>query len=256
MVENLVAKHLSELNESDLYIWRYVAAHRRETVNLTLAELARRCNASKSSVLRFCQKLSFAGFSEFRYALKSELDHMGPSAAEPVQLTKRYGQAISKTLSDMLSRDFTPIFQLIDQSEKVFLYGTGTLQRMVAREMRRVFLTGGEYFYVIEGVDEIDALASTLTSNDMVFIISQQGRSDNARSFAELLNARGVPFVSITSFLDNDISHLSSERIFVNLDDIELGDGKSYRVCDPYFMLVSILFMRYEEYRARKDPAV
>ena len=88
---------------------------------------------------------------------------------------------------------------MIYHSQKVFLYGTGTLQRNVAKEMRRIFLAGHEHFYMIDGVDELSALFNTLTSEDLVFVISLNGKSDNAINFAQQLSLNGIPFISMTS---------------------------------------------------------
>lgn len=243
--DELVTKHFFELNENDLSIWKYISNHKKEVSESTLLELAQKCNYSKSSILRFTQKISYKGFSELKYALKMELE----SEELEGNLIDRYISIISNSMNEMKYRDFTSVFDLISQSQKVFIYGTGTLQRAVAQEMRRVFLAGDEHFYVVEGVDEISSLTDTLSTEDLVFIISLKGKSDNAYSFARDLKIKGIPFVAITSFVESKISQLSNENIFVNLDQVPVGSNKEYNVLDPYFILVSILFLRYMEYK-------
>ncbi len=250
-IDELVSRHFMELGDNDLNIWRYIATHREEAAAATLASLSECCNSSKSSIHRFCQKIGFSGFSEFKFALRVELEagNRPPSGAE---LVDRYASSLARAMGDLRTRDFTPVFELMDRSKKVFLYGTGTLQRMVAQEIRRVFLAGGEYFYVVEGVDEISALGNALTPDDLVFVISLRGTSDNARSFAKDMRARGIPFVTLTSLTDSDISHLSDESIFINVDSIALGGGQSFDVMEPYFMFVGIMFLRYCAWRDGK----
>lgn len=131
----------------------------------------------------------------------------------------------------------------------MFLYGTGTLQRAVAQEMRRVFLAGDEYFYVVEGIDETAALTGALTQDDLLFVFSLKGQSDNATTLARNLKARNVPFIAVTSYLDNDIAHLADESILVGTESLPIGSGHSYEVLDAYFLLVSILFLKYSEYK-------
>lgn len=247
--DELVSKYFLNLNENDLAIWKYISNHKKEVSELTLIDLAKRCNYSKSSIHRFAQKISYNGFSELKYALKSE----SSSGKLDNNLMDRYISIVSNSMNEMKNRNFDAVFQLIQKSKKVFIYGTGTLQRAVAQEMRRVFLAGDEYFYVAEGVDEIDSLTGTLNTDDLVFIISLRGRSDNAYSFAKDLKIKGVPFITITSFSENPISHLSNENIFVNLDRVPIENCKEYSVLDPYFILVSILFLRYMEYKEKNS---
>lgn len=246
--EELVSKYFFDLNENDLAIWKYISNNKKEASESTLVNLAKKCNYSKSSIHRFAQKISYKGFSELKYALKAELE------AEDLEgnLIDQYVSIIANSMNEMKYRDFSTIFQLIQSSKKVFIYGTGTLQRAVSQEMRRVFLAGDEHFYVVEGVDEIGSLTDTLTTEDLVFIISLRGRSDNAHSFAKDLKVKGVPFVVITSFSENQIAHFSNENIFVNLEQVPIGNWKKYSVLDPYFILVSILFLRYMEYKQKK----
>jgi len=243
-VEERVNKYFHTLSDNDLNIWKYISNNKEEVSRATLQDIAKKSNSSKSSIHRFAQKISFKGFSELKYALKNELtaDELNSD------LIDSYTSTIAKSLKDMTNRNFTSIIKLIGESKKVVLYGTGTLQRAVAQEMRRVFLSGNKHFYVVEGVDEIDSLTETLSPEDTVFIISLKGQSDNAYSFAKSLKSRGVPFVTITSFSENKLSRLSDESVLLNLEQLSLGNGNYYNILDPYFVLVSVLFLRYMEY--------
>lgn len=120
------------------------------------------------------------------------------------------------------------IFVNLFIKENFFLYGTGSLQRAVAQEMRRVFFTGNEHFYVIERIDEISTLSSTLSNEDLVILISLKGESDNAQYFPKKLDLKGVPFATITGFEENSISRLSEESIYVHTSEINLGNGIEY----------------------------
>ena len=71
-IDDLVNLHYDKLNQSDLHIWKYINAHRKESYNLTIDELASRCNVSRTTILRFAQKLSLKGYSELKVYLKWE----------------------------------------------------------------------------------------------------------------------------------------------------------------------------------------
>jgi RpiR family glv operon transcriptional regulator len=247
-VAELVNHNYARLTANDQYVWQYVSNHRTEVVNMTLAELAKKSNVSKSSILRFTQKISFRGFSEFKYALKNEETTKSLEAA-PV---KKFGTIINATLDTLMTHDFSGTIRLMVRSRKVFLYGTGNLQRLMAQEMRRLFLADNVTLFVVEGVDEIKALTRTLTSEDLVFLISLHGESDNAISFAQSLRTNGIPFVSITSYIDNEIAKLANESIFVNTGEIEISENHTLEVADGFFLLASILFLRYCEFTNQK----
>ncbi len=155
-------------------------------------------------------------------------------------------------IRDYGNRDYSQICEMIYHSQKVFLYGTGTLQRNVAKEMRRIFLAGHEHFYMIDGVDELSALFNTLTSEDLVFVISLNGKSDNAINFAQQLSLNGIPFISMTRIQDNKIAHYSSQSIYVDTPEFPIGASNLYQVTDLYFILADILFLNYMQYKSNK----
>lgn len=244
-LDKLVNQHFSALKQNDLYIWKYISNHKKECCDLTIDELAHKCNVSRSSILRFAQRLSLNGYSELKVYLKWE--EQTPLIQENV--VQNYCHTMAKLIEDYGKRDFTSICEMIYSSKKVFLYGTGAIQRTVAKEMRRIFLFGHEHLYMIDGVDELDALFNTLTSEDLVFMISLNGQSDNAKSFAQHLALKGIPFISMTRVKDNEISHYSSQSIFVDTPELELGITSPYQVLDLYFILADILFLNYMQFK-------
>lgn len=243
-LDELVNRHFTSLKQNDLHIWKYISNHKKECCNLTIDELAEKCNVSRSSILRFSQRISLKGYSELKVYLKWDEQ----KTAMQKDLVESYCGTISRLIENYGKLDFTEICKMIYKSKKVFLYGTGALQRTVAKEMRRIFLSAHEHFYMIDGVDELDALFNTLTSEDLVFMISLNGQSDNAKSFAQHLNLKGIPFISMTRIKDNEIAHYSSQSIFVDTPELNLGTASPYLVLDLYFILADILFLNYIQY--------
>lgn len=96
-IDELVRDHYVDLGEIDRDIWHYISIHRFEAANSTLVDLAAKCNASKSAVLRFTQRLGFRGFSEFKYALKAEVEADARGMVDAAVLD-RYTSIVSKSL--------------------------------------------------------------------------------------------------------------------------------------------------------------
>ena len=56
-LDELVNKHYGQLNENDLYIWNYISSHRKECEKLAIDQLAFKCSVSRTTVMRFDQKM-------------------------------------------------------------------------------------------------------------------------------------------------------------------------------------------------------
>lgn len=60
-LEALVSRHYNELNPNDLIIWKYVYQHKEQCLNMNIETLAELCNVSRSTVMRFAQKIGMSG---------------------------------------------------------------------------------------------------------------------------------------------------------------------------------------------------
>jgi len=73
MLQDRITTFQSRLTENDFLIWSYITNHKKNSLTMSINELAKQCNVSRTTIMRFCQKLGFDGFSEFKYHLKNEL---------------------------------------------------------------------------------------------------------------------------------------------------------------------------------------
>ena len=58
--------------------------------NMTIEELARKCNVSRTTVLRFTKKLSLKGFGEFKVHLRMENDDKKQDTSKAVKVCLAY----------------------------------------------------------------------------------------------------------------------------------------------------------------------
>lgn len=71
-LNELVNLHFDDLNESDLYIWNYINNHREVCTKITIEDLGKKCNVSRTTILRFSKKIGLEGFAELKYYLRNE----------------------------------------------------------------------------------------------------------------------------------------------------------------------------------------
>ena len=69
-LQELVNSHYDSLNENDIHIWEYILAHNKECENLTIDELASRCYVSRTTVMRFAQRIGLKGYAELKSYLR------------------------------------------------------------------------------------------------------------------------------------------------------------------------------------------
>lgn len=59
-----ISERLPRLSPAEQRVGRWILNHPKEAANITLARLARECQTSEPTVLRFCKRLGLRGFRE------------------------------------------------------------------------------------------------------------------------------------------------------------------------------------------------
>lgn len=119
-LEELINQHYSKLNDNDFHILKYILNHKHTCYHLGIDALAKACSVSRSSILRLAQKLGFSGYSEFRVFLKWEDQ---PEEGESMSFQKLLDD-IEANLKFLRTKDMTDMCQLIDEADRIFVYGS------------------------------------------------------------------------------------------------------------------------------------
>ena len=66
-------EEIQKYSETDIRIYKYIVSDIDKIQYMTIRELAKELQVSTSTILRFCNKNNFDGYSEFKEALKKEI---------------------------------------------------------------------------------------------------------------------------------------------------------------------------------------
>lgn len=125
-LEELVNKHYDSLNNTDMLIWQYIYNHKKACLNYSINELADKCNVSRTTIMRFAQKLSLDGYGELKVMLKMESDSVViPSVNELNDISQLYHRVIK----ELEQKDFSSICKMIRKSNRIFSFGSGAFQK-------------------------------------------------------------------------------------------------------------------------------
>lgn len=245
-LDELFNAHRSQLGENDLYIWNYITAHRRECAALSIEALGRRCNVSRTTILRFARKLGLHGFSELKVLLRME-DKQQHALPDYIEQTCA---VYSDMISEIRAKDCTALFRRIDEAENLYVFSSGMLQDAVARELCRAFLSCGKWFYTIHAGSEADVLLGNVTERDLVLILSVSGESPHVLALARALKVRNIPMVSITSRRENTLAQLCSLQMYATTAEINnRALGEAYQPTTSFFIMIELLFLKYMFYQ-------
>lgn len=250
-LEEMVDEHYDELNENDLYIWQYITHHKAECQKMSIQELARTCNVSHTSIIRFAKKLGMDGYSELKICLKWS---MGRATNFDSKILHNVVYEMKNTLDMMECRDFDRIFQCIDGAKRIFIYSSGQVQYHAAQEFKREFAYRRKIMHVIEGASELDTVLNNVNEQDAFILISLSGDNETVVTLAKLLQRKHIKNIGIAIDNGNLLSKHCDEFIGFKTSYFNTG-YHDMRYCSTghFFLIVNLLFLRYLEYCSLKE---
>lgn len=250
-LEELVNSHYEQLNENDLYIWQYIYHHKRECQKMSIQELARTCNVSHTSIIRFTKKLGLDGYSEFKVYLKWSLNKQLDFDSK---IMHKVINELKDTLDIMENQDLDHILKMIDESRRIYVYSTGEVQFHAAQEFNREFAYRHKIMHVIEGRTELDTVLNNATKDDLFILISLSGDNDTIVMLSKALQKMKMKTIGIGIDNGNLLSQRVDEYIGFKTSYFHTGfQDKSYCCTGHFFLIVNMLFLRYLEYCSLKD---
>jgi len=134
-----VVRNVASLSPQQRVIAEYFLDHMQEIPFLSVPELAERTGASEATVVRFCQRIGYSGYSDLKMALvdlaregmrTSKTDDAIPSDDEAGKdflgaMAKLEQHNISRTLDSIDGRTFHKVAASLFKADHVFTFGLG-----------------------------------------------------------------------------------------------------------------------------------
>lgn len=243
--EELVNEHYNKLNENDMIICKYIISHIKDCSMYTINELAIECHVSKTTIMRFSKKLGLEGYSELKIALKWENINKGNILDKTLEnVCNNY----NRLMKDMTERNCDDICKTIYEAKRIFVYGTGAVQKNVAREMCRIFLSANCFIHFLEGGNETKTLPEFVEETDVFILISSSGETHSVIELAKKLKIKNCKIIAITKLNESTLANISSYNLYVSTMIIKTGYERGYETSTLFFILMEILFVKYLDY--------
>lgn len=243
--QELINEHYNDLNLNDMEIAKYVLSHIKECSEFTIDDLAQACHVSKTTIMRFSQKMGLNGFSELKIILKWENKN---KVSDLDKTLENVCENYTRLMKEMSERNCDDICKQIYEAKRIFVYGTGAVQNNVAREICRIFLSANKFIYCVEGGNETKTLPEFVQEGDLFILISHSGETNRIIDLAKRLKLHNGKIIAITKLKDSTLATLSDYHLYVSTMVIKTGYERGYETSTLFFILTEILFVKYLDY--------
>lgn len=115
--------HSSAFTPQETKIANYLLDNLDDVHSYHLVSLAERIGVSKSSLLRFCQKLGYEGFAQFKYDITGQLLRGNQDNPDTMNYLENYIQCINEIESLNPKSNFDILYDYLVDANKIKIYG-------------------------------------------------------------------------------------------------------------------------------------
>lgn len=184
-------------NELEMMVYNYIIEHKQEIQYMTIRELAEAVHVSTSTIMRFCRKTGFDGYSEFKVQfklfLKKEQQKRIPVPKDGG--TDELMYFFHMVTSNKYEAAIHEAAQAISQARRLIFIGIGT-SGILGKYGARYFSNIGKYSQYIE--DPYYPIEEDLTSA-IVIALSESGETKQILKFVERFKRHKAKILSITN---------------------------------------------------------
>lgn len=190
-IEKLIAGCLA-LTPIENQIVDYIFKHKEDILLFSINDLATILYVSKATILRFCKKLGFKGFNDFKVQLakdiNSNIDNKSVDINYPFnsfdsskdisdKILKIYESTIKDTYDCLDYHKLNVIVKVLNSAEVIDIYASAHNYN-IAETFKDKMLTIGKYVNCIENFYDQRLNASASTNTHIAIILSYSGRAN------------------------------------------------------------------------------
>lgn len=219
-VVSLVRGSLPALVPSEARVARFVLEEPAAVIHFSVTELAAAANTSATTVMRFCQRVGFKGYQDFKIALAQEAippmrqlqadvseDDSAPDILRKVVAAA--GEAVGGAATTIDDETFARVVDLLDEAERILVVGVGSSSPIV-QDIAYRFLTIGLRAEAPLDVHVQHVTASLLGPRDLCLAISHTGSTRETVATVRSAAATGADVVAITSFFRSPLTEIAA----------------------------------------------
>jgi RpiR family transcriptional regulator, carbohydrate utilization regulator len=195
-------------------------------VYMTVSQISIETGVADSSIIRFCQKLGFDGFTQLRINLAKNLKKPEDMIFDDIKrnddpytvTTKVFASSI-RTLEDtikMLDKGMLDrAVETLLLAKRIEFYGVGT-SAPIAMDAYYRFMRIGLPAYVATDPHIARISANMLDKNCVAVGISHTGRTRDTIRILQIAKKKGAQVIGITSFMKSPVAELSDIKLITS----------------------------------------
>ena len=234
-----------------------------EVLYSSITDLAEKAGVGDTTVVRFCRKVGFKGYQDFKMFLAGELSGNSGDNLNIIstkldkdddidtiiqKIINTNVKALKDTAALLNTKDIEAAVTLIEKSKAIYFYGSG-ISGHTAADARNTFMRVGLLANVFSDAHMQAMSASLLTPEDLAIAISHSGSSKDTIETLRIAKESGAKTICITHYAKAPITKYADIILLSGHKEGPLQGGALTTKIAQMFV-IDILYTEY----CRRNP--
>ena len=210
----LIQLNLYQFTKNERILAEYILEDPMRVIQSTAEKVAEDTSTSKAAFIRFCQKLGYNGYSEFRFALsRSMVATVTYSGEDPIQqITNAYTSFIQQ-IPSMISMDqVQALAKSIVEARRLKFFGINRTA-LSAHQLRKRLSRIGYDAEVIDDQVVMGDVSEYLGEGDVCIVFSIKAMTHTYGTFIPEMISRKVKVILLTMTPNNKFADIVNQMI-------------------------------------------
>lgn len=230
-----------DLTKSEKKVALYVSEHLSQMTYLSIGDLAGQCDVGETTILRFCKRLGFSGYYEFKQKVILQIQKNEKEIQQQLPTTlNRIHIMFHETTQLLDKRQLKETVKMIMNCQTIYMFGSG-FSGLTALAAQMRFASLG-YRAIAARETYLKVLyANMMTKQDLAIGFSISGEDSSTIETIQLAKKSGTPIIVMTNHEESTLAKLAD--IVLLTSGKEMGKEGSTLVTEmSQFVVLEVLF--------------
>lgn len=246
----------TNLSNSQKYLADYLELNISSVVDLNIEQLAKEASVSKASIIRFCQKLGYSGYSDFKIALAKQLGTSSEAyvdSALPFSAKDDLGsvidkignlhiQAIKQSIMGIDQQQLNDVIQALYDAPLIYLKGLGP--SLLVAEQFNYDATKIGLPIISLPFEGYHVPIIQPNQHNIALIISQSAKGYNISKWVKTFKQQGLKVILITSNANSPLLKLIDYPLLIENNEPRYQKIASFESRASFSLILDIIYAR------------
>lgn len=255
----LMEQNKNKFTKSEQKLYNYITEKFEQIVYQSLTEIAIACQLGEATVLRFCRKLGYKGYQEFKLSLAQELSTHEKSGNDDTyidKVRKNMVQAVDDTYELVDDVRLQEAIDSIYEANTLVVYGVSS-SGIAGMDMQNRLMRIGMNIEAITDSHNQVIRSNSVTSETVIIAISLTGSTKDVIEAVKIGKNNGATVIAITNYTESPLTSYADIVLLTSAKENPLDSGSLVSKVSQLFVIdllcTGITMKNYEKAKQTKE---